>query len=408
MPRSRLIFFVIIGAAILVVIVVLGIAPKLTELNTSQSATATAQYAKDNITTIRVVYGTEKERWFRDAIARFTAANPDIKIDPVGQGSMDTYQALSLVTDSSTSLANNQPIPAVWSPAAMIQVNLLNAASKNSVNRDLAINCKPLVVSPLVIMVWGDRAQAFENYYKDKGGITYDNLYDALHSSTINGSWAAIGGQSKWGLIKIGHTDPQTSNSGVMDLLAMANNYYKRTTPVKVNDITNPDFVNWMATIEKAVTTPLISSTGTFVNDVIVKGPASYDFVIAYEALAIENYNNAVGKQGQPLRIVYPPYNLYSDHPLCIIDHPSVTQKQRDAATKFRDFLLSADIQRLALTYGFRPADPTIPTFGAGSDFDKADFKQAGIGPDIGQTFQIPDGAAILQLLQVWKRNFNP
>src|SRR5258708_14407842 len=212
MPRSRLIFFVIIGAAILVVIVGLGIAPKLTELKTSQSATATAQYAKDNITTIRVVYGTEKERWFRDAIARFTAANPDIKIEPFGKGSMDTSQALSLVTDSSTSLANNQPIPAVWSPAAMIQVNLLNAASKNSVNRDLATNCKPLVVSPLVIMVWGGRAQAFENYYKDKGGITYDNLYDALHSSTINGSWSAIGGQPKAVRPKNVRHDPSTTN----------------------------------------------------------------------------------------------------------------------------------------------------------------------------------------------------
>src|SRR5262249_34436405 len=154
-------------------------------------------------------------------------------------------------------------------------------------------------VSPLVIVVWADRAAAFENYYKDKGGITFDNLYDALHSDTIKGSWSAIGGSSKWGLIKIGHTDPETSNSGVMDLLAMANNYYKRTTPLKVEDITDQAFVDWMSTIEKAVTTPLISSTGTFVNDVIIKGPASYDFIIAYEALAIENYKNAEGKQGQ-------------------------------------------------------------------------------------------------------------
>jgi ABC-type sulfate transport system substrate-binding protein len=207
--------------------------------------------------------------------------------------------------------------------------------------------------------------------------------------------------------MKIGHTDPQTSNSGVMDLLAMANNYYKRTTAVSVADTTNQDFVDWMSTIEKAVTPPLISSTGTFVNDVIVKGPASYDFVIAYEALAIENYGNAVGKQSQGLRIVYPPFNLYSDHPLCIIDHQSVNPKQKEAAIKFQDFLLSADIQKLALTYGFRPADPTIPTFAPGSAFDSADLKKAGISADIGQTFQIPDGNTINNLLLVWKRNFN-
>ena len=66
---------------------------------------------------------------------------------------------------------------------------LSEAERPDSVNRDLAIDCKPLVVSPLVIMVWEDRAEAFENYYKDKGGITYANLYDALSDSKIVWGW---------------------------------------------------------------------------------------------------------------------------------------------------------------------------------------------------------------------------
>src|SRR5262249_7371198 len=144
------------------------ISPRLQEASTSQSATATVQFVKENITTIRVVYGTEKEKWLKDAVDRFTAANPDIKIDMVGQGSMDSYQAFSQLNDSSTALPNKDPIPAVWSPAATIQVNLLNSDSKNSVNRNLAISCKRLVLSPLVIMVWEDRAKVFEAYYKDK------------------------------------------------------------------------------------------------------------------------------------------------------------------------------------------------------------------------------------------------
>jgi hypothetical protein len=407
MSRSRLIFFVIIGAAILLVLGTTIISPRINSFTSSQSSTATAQFVKDNITSIKVIYGTEKERWFRDAVTRFQQANPDIQVELVGQGSMESYQALSQLTDTSTTLGKSDSIPTMWSPAATIQVNLLNAISATSLNRDLAVSCKRLVISPLVIMLWEDRAKVFETYYKDKGDITLRNLADALDpQGQINGKWDAIGGSSKWGLIKVGHTNPLQSNSGVMALIAMANNYYGRATALSVSDITGDSFIAWLSSIEKALTTPLISSTGNFANDVIIKGPSSYDFVIVYEALAIEHYRNAVGKQGQALRIVYPEYNLYSDHPLCLIDHPLITERQKAAALKFQEFLLQPDIQKLALTYGFRPADPTVPTFGTGSDFDSADLKAAGLSTDVGQELQLPDGNTLNQLLTVWRRNF--
>lgn len=412
MPRSRLIFFVIIGVAVVVVIAAGVISPTLNTLNQTQSTTATAQYIKENIVTIRVSYGTEKELWFSEAVKRFEAANPNVRIDRVGEGSMESYEGLSLVKDTDTNVSvagsGTEPIPAVWSPASTIQVNLLNAASKNSLNRDLAVSCKRLVLSPLVIMVWADRAKAFETYYKDKGGISLPNLYDALDpNGKVKGKWEALGGNANWGLIKIGHTDPMRSNSGVMGLVAMANNFYQTTSAVKVAQITDDKFQNFLSVIEQAVTRPLINSTGNFANDVIVKGPASYDFVIVYEALGIENYQNAVGKQGQPLRIIYPQYNLYSDHPLCLIDHPSITAAQKDTARKFQDFLLTTDIQRLALQYGFRPADPSVPVFGGGQtdNFDSPDLKAAGVSADIGQEVQIPDGNTVSQLLAVWRRN---
>lgn len=412
MPRSRLIFFVIIGAAVVVVIAAGVISPALQSANVSQSSTATAQYVKDNIVTIRVSYGTEKELWFADAVKRFADANPNIRIDRVGEGSMESYEGLSQITDTSTSVSvtgsGNEPIPAVWSPASTIQVNLLNAASQKSLNRDLAVSCKRLVLSPLVIMVWSDRAKVFENYYKDKGGITLANLYDALDpNGKVKGKWEALGGSGNWGLIKIGHTDPMRSNSGVMGLVALANNFYQTTSALKVAQITDDKFQNYLNVLEQAVTRPLINSTGNFANDVIVKGPASYDFVIVYEALAIENYQNAVGKQGQSLRIIYPEYNLYSDHPLCLIDHPSITAAQKDVAKKFQDFLLTTDIQRLALQYGFRPADPSVPIFGGGQtdSFDSPDLKSAGVSNDVGQEIQIPDGNAISNLLRVWRQN---
>jgi hypothetical protein len=406
MSRSRLVFFVIIGAAILVVVGVTLISPQLQNLSASQSATATAQYTRDNITTIRVSYGTEKERWFKDAVARFQAANPAIKIELVGQGSMEGYLALSQATDANPTLGRGEQMPTLYSPASSIQVNLLNSVTKNSLSRDLAVDCKRLVISPTVIMVWEDRAKVFDTYYKDKGGITFANLIAALDpQGEINGKWEKLGGSSRWGLIKVGHTHPMESNSGTMILITLANNFYQKVGAVSVAEITDDKFVNWLKIVEQAVTVPLIRSTGLLADDVIAKGPASYDFVLVYEALAIEHYKNAVGRHGQPLRIVYPTFNMYTDHPLCVIDHPAITQRQREAAHKFQEFLLTPEIQKLALTYGWRPGDPTIPIFGAGSAFDSADLKTAGVSADVGQELRVPDGNTINQLLTVWRRN---
>jgi ABC-type Fe3+ transport system substrate-binding protein len=376
--------------------------PSLQSANLSQNATATAS----SVVTLNINYGTEKEAWFTEAISQFQKANPGILVNLKGQGSMASYAALSQISETSKTLGND-PIPALWSPAASIQVNLLN--SQNQMNKELAASCKRLVLSPLVIMAWEDRAKVFEAAYKDKGGITFSNLFDAVdRKGKAQGKWENIGGDPAWGYIKLGHTDPSSSNSGMMLLLGLANNFYGRTQALTVPEITDSKFVYFMTEIEKAVTTPLGSSTGTFMDDVVTKGPSSYDFVLVYEALALEKYKAAIGRQAQPLRIVYPAYNLYSDHPLCLIDHPSITADQRTAAVKLQQFLLTPEIQKLAVKYGFRPADSNIPIFGAGSSFDDPDIKNAGVSANVGQEMQIPAGNVLLQLLNTWRREAKP
>jgi hypothetical protein len=411
------VFFVIIGVAVIFVAVVGVLNPILNQANISASQTAvlaaptlTYQALRANVTTIKMIYGTEKELWLRDAVQQFQAKNPDVFVDLDGEGSMDAYQVLSQLTPTSTSVgklssARDNDIPAVWSPASQIQVNLLNGANQMN-NQSFATSCKNLVLSPLVIMAWEDRATAFTKKYTD--GITFDNLYAALDpKGDVQDNWAKLGGNANWGLIKLGHTDPRKSNSGIMMLVAMANNKYKVTKPVNGGQVADPTFQEYIQVIETGLSQPLISSTGTFTNDVISKGPAAYDIVVAYEALAIENFENARGRQGQTLKVFYPPFNLYSDHPMCMIDHPGISGKQKEAAQRLQDFLLSSDIQKLALKYGFRPSDTSIPIFSTDvnsqTDFDK--YKTLGISNDIGQLITVPDGPTINNLLSVWQKN---
>ncbi len=415
MSRSTVVFVAIIVVALVIGIGFSVVKPMLDQRTQQQSTTATADFVKNNITTLKIVYGTEKEAWFRDAISRFQQQNPGIDIVLDGEGSMDSYQALSQLTPDSSSIgkltnARDNDIPTVWSPASTLEINLLNSQNQMH-NNQLATDCKNLVLSPLVILAWDDRAKAFTDKYAD--GLTFDNLADALDpAGTIKGTWGNIGGsaQSSWGLIKIGHTDPRKSNSGVMMLVAMANNKFKQVKAVTSDQVSGPDFASYLSIIESGLGQPPANSTGTFIDDVIAKGPAAYDVVIAYEALGIANYDNAKGRQQQGLHFFYPAYNLYSDHPFCIIDHPSISQKQRAAAQQLQDFLLSTDIQKLALKYGFRPADTSIPVFSTDpatqTDFDR--LKSAGVSPDIGQLITLPDGPTINNLLAIWQRTYKP
>lgn len=372
----------------------------------SNNATATAftaATARANQITIRVNYGTEKRRWLEDATNQFAVLYPNIKVELIGQGSMESYRALSFVTDDKNTFDGNKPIPELWSPGGSIQVKMLNAETQISLGRDLAIDCKDSVLSPLAFILWEDRAKVLEAYYKDRGGITFENLYDALND-TRQGRWEQLGGDPNWGLIKVGYTDPNLSNGGFMFLMGLTHSYLDRTGVVTISEVTAPAFADYAKRIASAISQQPLSSSGFLMDKFIREGPASYDMVILHEALAIENFDLAISRQGQPLRVFYPKYNLYSEHPLCLIDHPSITADQRAAAKTFQDFLLSTEMQTLALKYGYRPAINDVPVFGANTPFDDPRIRAAGISNNIGLTLVQPDGNTLKQLLTIWNR----
>jgi hypothetical protein len=406
MPRSRILFLAILGVAVVIVgIIALNNQPVSPEVQAQRDATATVAARNAllaNTTTLIVNYGTEKRRWLEDAAARFEAQHPNIDVQLVGQGSMEAYRAFSAVTDSSTTYDRGKPIPALWSPGGRIQVAMLNADQ----GRDFATQCKDLVLSPLAFIMWEDRATAFESFYKDRGGVTFANIEDAL-SAPKNGRWSEFGGDPNWGLLKIGYTNPNESNGGFMFLMTLTHAYLDRTAEATIAELTDPRFAEYARRIARAISIEPLNSSGILMDNMMRQGPATYDMVILHEALAIENYQIAIDRHGQPLRVFYPKYNLYSEHPMCLINHPSLTAQQREAAQLFQDFLLSREIQELARVYGYRPAVTDVPIFVSDSPFNETRLREAGISNNIGQTLVQPDGNTLKQLLTIWNRAVN-
>jgi ABC-type Fe3+ transport system substrate-binding protein len=209
----------------------------------------------------------------------------------------------------------------------------------------------------------------------------------------------------EWGYVKFGHTDPLRSNSGFMAVLLMTYNYFGKTSGLTAEDIlADQGYQDWFLAFEQSIS-EFEYSTGPLMEKMIAYGPSTYDMVAVYEATAIEQAENAVGRYGE-LRVYYPPATVWSDHPFCLLDAEWVTPEKARAAQVFMDYLLTEEAQQTALLqYGFRPALAGIPLEQPGSPFER--YAANGFQANLSSlpTVEVPPGNVLSTLLDFWTRN---
>jgi hypothetical protein len=364
--------------------------------------------------TVTIWYGTEKEAWLEDAAQRFAATNPTINGRPItialkGLGSRE------LALRTAQQQWNGETPPTVLSPASSLWVEALRdewpkRGNSGEIVLDGANAPQPLVLTPLVFVVWEERAQAL---WSNGPNTFWKDIHDALADPqgwtghvNPNAPDALKAQAANWGFVKFGHTSPLTSNSGAQAVVLLAYGFHNKNSGLTVNDILDPAFQSWFLDIQRSVL-EFGNSTGTFMTNMVRFGPSKYDLAVVYENLAIENIEAAQGRWGDTLRVVYPPATTFSDHPYAILNGPWTTPDQQQAAARFRDFLLTRPIQELSLQYGFRPADPSVPIISndANNPFNK--YRQFGVTVDIPQQIETPSGDVLNTLLELWRREIN-
>lgn len=341
---------------------------------------------------ITFVYSTEKKAWVEDATASFSKEHPEIKVTLTGKGSIDAAQAM----------VDGELKPTLYSPADSMILSLFEAdwTTKNSTKivAESGDDAPPtLVISPLVFVAWEDRATALQ---KSMGGtINWKGLRKAISS---NQGWPSVGGKAEWGFVKLGQTDPTRSNSGLQALLSMTLEFYGKTSGLKVDDLLKPDYQAYVKDIEKGVP-KFEASTGTFMTDMVRFGPSKYDVSVVYENLALEQLESAQGRWGN-LRVYYPATTIWSDHPIALLQADWVTPAQRDAARLFVAHLRSKPVQTKALSFGFRPGDPSVPvkTADAANPFTK--LAPYGVLVDLPPAATPPDGVVARAMMTMWSR----
>jgi hypothetical protein len=345
---------------------------------------------------ISMMYSTEKKEWIEAAAAQFKKDHPEIKLVLKPKGSIEAGEAI----------VDDKEKPTVWSPADSMMMNLAASDWKTKGRSDLVATQgddapQSLVLSPIVFVIWEDRADALLK--SAKGQITWKSLRKALTSPQ---GWAAIGGKPQWGFVKLGHTDPTKSNSGVSALYLMSLEWYAPKTTVDVGDLLKPDYQAFVRDIEKGVT-KFESSTGTFMTDMVRFGPSKYDIAVVYENLAISEIENAQGRWGN-LKIYYPQTTMWSDHPVALLQGDWVTDAQKTAGRTWIAYLRGRPMQERALALGFRPGDSSVPVRSADAQNPWTRLAQYGIQVDVPPVAKTPDPAVVRNLMTMWTRLLQP
>jgi Ca-activated chloride channel homolog len=333
---------------------------------------------------ISILYGSEKKSWLDEQIKQFNASQQAIRVagKPMGSG------------EAMTAILEGQQAPVVFSPASSAYITLLDQEWQSRANhaKPIAPPGEPLVLSPVVIAMWKPMAQALGWPDKALG------WKDILAVSKDPKGWAAKG-RPEWGAVKLGHTHPEYSSSGLLSVLAIAYAGAATTRGLAPDQLAKVE--PFMAGVEDAIV-HYGKSTGFFADKMIERGPSYLSAAVLYENLVIESYNHTPAPP-MPLVAIYPAEGTFwADHPYSVLDAPWVDAPKRDAAGKFLAYLKSRTAQERALALGFRPVDPAIKIAAPIDAAHGVDAKQ----PET--LLELPEAATLTALLGTWRKTKKP
>ena len=372
--------FIGIGLSLVITLVSCGQAPSdQAEAKKSDAAPKVPQGGLE----IRFTYGSEKRPWIEEATAAFNAEKHALK-----SGRQVYVTAIPLGSgDCIDELLNGSREADVTSPASAAFIKLGNAESRVKTGQDLIGDTQNLVLSPVVIAMWKPMAEAIGWGKKPVGWS------EILALAKDPRGWASVG-KPQWGPFRFGHTHPESSNSGLISLMAEVYAGAQKVRGLTLDDLARPEVGNYLGGIEQSVV-HYGSSTGFFGDKLVANGPGYLSAAVLYESVVIESYSkNPV----QPLVAVYPKEGTFwSDHPVGIVQRPWVTPERQEGAKLYIDYLLSRPVQEKAVSYGFRPS---LPEIALGAPFDLAH----GVDPKEPKTVLEEPSAEILNAtLSLWR-----
>ncbi len=243
-------------------------------------------------------------------------------------------------------------------------------------DRPLVGESTRFAVTPVVIAMWSDTAASLGYPQKPVGWL--DLLAKA--KSDPNFRWS----------------HPSTSSaSGLLATLAEFYAGAGKTRGLTEEDVKSRATLDYVSALEKTVRSYGEGEQAT-IDQVLARGRSYLDAFVVSERMVV--YFNS--KSTNKLVAIYPVEGtLWEDHPLALLEQPTLTDDQRLTYRKFRDFLLSPEVQKLILQAGYRPVDLNLRLDDPASPIRK----QNGVDPAQPQTtLQMPNPAVVGIVQSSW------
>ena len=276
-------------------------------------------------------YGSEKKSWIEDVTEHFNGSGAKI---PSGENILVKTNAAGS-GEIIENLLNGKTQAHLVSPAALAFVTIGNGKSRESDAGDLVGPTRELVRSPIVLAIWSELAEAAG---WRKGPVSWRDVFNAAREPK---RWGELTGKPGVGRFRLGHTDPENSNSGLHALFLMS---YAATGKfdgqLTRGELIQPQFLSYLREVEEAVPHPLESSSRFLAKSMIDQGPSQMTAAIVYENLVIEVNRRSL--TGPVVVALYPSEGTFqSEHPVGIVNRSWVTPKHREAAEIYISYLLA-------------------------------------------------------------------
>jgi len=332
--------------------------------------------------TLTVAYSPEKKALFEELVRGFNAQKLE-----TDRGERMTVQTVELEPEAMIEGALAGDFQAI-SPDVSIWLDQLDRGWMEQTGSESSLVGETVryAVSPVVIAMWEDVARSFGYPEKDIG------WEDILSKAQSDPSF-------KW-------SHPSTTSaSGLLATLAEFYAGAGKTRGLTIEDAQHPATLEYVGAIEKTVRY-YGEGEWAVVQQVLEKGPAYLDAFVCQEQLVIY-FNSQAGAPGRLVAIYPVEGSLWEDHPLALLETPDLTDEQRLVFGHFRDYVTSQEAQMLILSYGYRPADLSIPLDDPASPIKP----ENGVNPAQPQTtLQVPSPAVVEVVKDAWwytKRHTN-
>lgn len=329
-----------------------------------------------NAVMINVVANTSLSPWLVEAVQNFNQAQVETADEKPVFVTLDPVEAGQAVID----MTAGGDLPALWIPDSPVWTNVLAERGQPQFQQ----NCVSVAESPLVIAMWQPIAEALGWPGRSLGWLDLGSL------AADPSAWAYYSGGQFGPTLRLGHTHPGLSATGISTLLAVVQAAESKVEAVTVADIQKPIVQASVGAFEGTVSwfSPTTERLGQTMRE---RGIQFLGAAVMYESTVV-TYG-----PGEPAIIPIYPFEgtFVATHPACLNSEADVTTQE--AALLFRDYLVGEEAQQLAVAHGLRPVNETVPI---GPPLDAAH------GVDLSQpevVFGLPSLDSIYAVQDLWQ-----